>query len=195
MKTLKVGIASYEDMKARTLAIARGELRPKPSDPKVWFTSPESFARLLSNRNRALLAQIADTQPESLHELATTTGRMPSNLSRTLRTMERYGLVQLHKGVRGKVRPEVTYRDVQLEMPLMTKRDIHVVPHGQGWATRKEGAQRVGHTAGTQREAVELARTQAKRERVEVVIHRRSGEIRNSNSYGNDPNPPKDKVR
>ncbi len=35
MKTLKVGIASYEDMKARTLAIARGELRAKPGDPKV----------------------------------------------------------------------------------------------------------------------------------------------------------------
>ena len=84
MKTLKVGIASYEDMKARTMAIARGELRPKPSDPKVWFTSPESFAKLLSNRNRALLAQIADTHPASLHELATTTGRTPGNLSRTL---------------------------------------------------------------------------------------------------------------
>ena len=118
MKTLKVGIASYDDMKARTLAIARGELRPKAGDPKVWFTSPESFAKLLSNRNRALLGQIADTHPTSLHELATTTGRTPGNLSRTLKTMERYGLVRLHRGVRGAVRPEVAYRDVQLEMTL-----------------------------------------------------------------------------
>ena len=59
MKTLKIGIATYEDMKARTMAIARGELQPRPGDPKVWFTSPESFAKLLSNRNRALLAQIS----------------------------------------------------------------------------------------------------------------------------------------
>lgn len=118
MKTLKVGIASYEAMKARTLAIASGELKPKPGDPKVWFTSPESFAKLLSNRNRALLAQIADTQPSSLHELAASTGRTPGNLSRTLKTMERYGLVRLHKGERGKLRPEVPYRDVQLEMTL-----------------------------------------------------------------------------
>ena len=118
MKTLKVGIATYEDMKARTLAIARGELQPKAGDPKVWFTSPESFARVLSNRNRALLAQIADTHPSSLHELAASTGRTPSNLSRTLRTMERYGLVRLHKGERGKIRPEVPYRDVRLEMAL-----------------------------------------------------------------------------
>lgn len=118
MKTLKVGIASYEEMKARTMAIARGELHPKPSDPKVWFTSPESFARLLSNRNRALLARIVDTNPSSLHELAAATGRTPGNLSRTLKTMERYGLVRLHKGERGKLRPEVAYRDVRLEMVL-----------------------------------------------------------------------------
>jgi predicted transcriptional regulator len=118
MKTLKVGIASSEDMKARTLAIARGELRPKAGDPKVWFTSPESFAKLLSNRNRALLAQIVDTHPSSLQQLATTTGRTPGNLSRTLRTMERYGLVRLHRGVRGAVRPEVPYSDVRLEMTL-----------------------------------------------------------------------------
>jgi predicted transcriptional regulator len=118
MKTLKIGIASYDDMKARTMAIAKGELRLKPGDPKVWFTSPESFAKLLSNRNRALLAQIADTHPASLHELATSTGRTPGNLSRTLKTMERYGLVRLHKGERGRLRPEVPYSDVRLEMTL-----------------------------------------------------------------------------
>jgi predicted transcriptional regulator len=105
MKTLKVGIASYEDMKARTLAIAKGKLKPKANEPKVWFTSPESFAKLPSNRNRSLLAIIADTKPESLQTLALATGRTPGNLSRTLRTMERYGLVRLHKGARGAVRP------------------------------------------------------------------------------------------
>jgi predicted transcriptional regulator len=118
MKTLKVGIASYEEMKARTLAIARGELKPKAGSPKVWFTSPESFARILSNRNRALLAEIVQSQPESLHELAARTGRSPGNLSRTLRTMERYGLVRLHKGSRGMVRPEVPWQDVRLEISL-----------------------------------------------------------------------------
>ena len=118
MKTLKVGIASYEEMRARTLAIAQGELRPKPGEPKVWFTSPESLAKLLSNRNRALLAQIADTRPASLRDLAATTGRTPGNLSRTLKTMERYGLVRLHKGERGRLCAEVPYRDVHLEMSL-----------------------------------------------------------------------------
>lgn len=118
MKTLKVGIASCDAMKARTLAIVKGELKPKASDPKVWFTSPESFAKLLSNRNRSLLSVITETRPESLNELAARAGRTAGNLSRTLRMMERYGLARLHKGARGMVRPEVPYRDVQLEMTL-----------------------------------------------------------------------------
>ena len=62
MKTLKVGIASYEDMKARTLAIARGELRAKPGDPKLWCTSLEGFVKLLSNGNQAALSETAETQ-------------------------------------------------------------------------------------------------------------------------------------
>lgn len=75
----------------------------------------------------------------------------------------------------------------------MSKKDIHVVPHEDGWATKKEGASRAGSVSITQREAIEKAKTQAQRERVEVVIHNRKGQIRDSDSYGNDPNPPKDK--
>src|SRR4051794_22270126 len=54
MTTLKVGIASYEDMKARTMRIARGE-KPARGAPKVWFTSTESFSKVLSAGNRELL--------------------------------------------------------------------------------------------------------------------------------------------
>ena len=70
MKTLKVGIADYQSMKARTLRIVRGEERPGPNDPKVWFSSTESFARILSNGNRELLRTIAEQTPVSLDELA-----------------------------------------------------------------------------------------------------------------------------
>ena len=76
---------------------------------------------------------------------------------------------------------------------MSNKRDIHVVPHGDGWATKKEGAQRVGAITDTQRQAIERAREQAQREKVEVVIHRPNGVIRDSESYGRDPNPPRDK--
>lgn len=75
----------------------------------------------------------------------------------------------------------------------MTKKDIHVVPHKDGWATKKEGAQRAGVVVDTQKAAIDRARDQAKRDRVEIVIHRKDGSIRDSDSYGNDPNPPKDK--
>jgi predicted transcriptional regulator len=88
MKTLKIGI-TYEKMKAHTMAIARGTLKPRADEPKVWFTSTESFAKVLSNKNRALLAVIAATHPGSLQELAARTGRKASNLSRTLKTMGR----------------------------------------------------------------------------------------------------------
>lgn len=76
----------------------------------------------------------------------------------------------------------------------MPKRNIHVVPHPDGgWATRREGAGRTGSRHETQRDAIEIARTQAQREHVELVIHRADGRIRDSDSYGNDPIPPRDR--
>ena len=124
MRTLRVGIASYEQMKARTVAIARGEYRPAADEPKVWFTSAESFARVLSERNRALLGTIAESAPSSLARLAELTGRKKSNLSRTLRTMERYGFVHLIRGVRGSITARVPYHRISLILPLSTPRPV-----------------------------------------------------------------------
>ena len=77
---------------------------------------------------------------------------------------------------------------------MSKKRDIHVVPHKDGgWATRKEGAGRIGTRHATQHDAIDRARDQARRDRVEVVTHRKDGTIRDSDSYGNDPHPPKDR--
>jgi predicted transcriptional regulator len=59
MKTLKIGIASYEEMKARTVAIASGEYRPIPGEPKTWFPSVESAANVLASGNLELLKMIA----------------------------------------------------------------------------------------------------------------------------------------
>lgn len=125
MTTLKVGIASYEEMKARTLQIARGERRVAPSEPKVWFTSTESFAKVLSAGNRELLRIIAEMAPGSLDELAQMTGRAKSNLSRTLKTMEGYGLVRLARGERGRIMPKVVYDRVELDISLTQSKDAH----------------------------------------------------------------------
>ncbi|MCK0197404.1 DUF2188 domain-containing protein [Ancylobacter crimeensis] len=72
----------------------------------------------------------------------------------------------------------------------MSKR-IHVVPHPDGWATRREGASRAGSVHDTQAEASQAARSTAIREGGEVIIHRPDGRIRDADSYGNDPFPPK----
>ena len=102
-------------MKARTMAIARGERTPAKGEPKVWFTSIESFAKLLSEHNRQLPELIARERPRSLAELA---GRCKSNLSRTLKTMSQYGLVELRRGARGTLVPQVPYDQVRLDVPL-----------------------------------------------------------------------------
>jgi predicted transcriptional regulator len=116
MKTLKLGIASVEQYKARTMAIARGEYVPAADEPKVWFQSLETLAQVLSVKNRALLAVIAETNPASLNELAEKTGRAKSNLSRTLKTMESYDLIHFEKGRGREIAPRVKYSGVALEM-------------------------------------------------------------------------------
>lgn len=123
MSTLKVGIASYDEMKALTMAIARGQRKLGPQEPRVWFPSTESFARVLSAANRDLLRVIAEKTPGSLDELAALTGRKKSNLSRTLKTMENYGLVRLERGVRGRIAAKVVHERIELELPLVGKRN------------------------------------------------------------------------
>ena len=118
MKTLKIGIADYDRMKARTIAIANGEYKPARGEPMVWFTSIESFAKVLSQRNRELLAMIGREKPRSVTELAELSGRSKSNLSRTLKTMSRYGLVELKEGERGTLVPRTPYDRVQLDVSL-----------------------------------------------------------------------------
>jgi len=78
-----------------------------------------------------------------------------------------------------------------LWMEFQMSKRIHVVPHGADWAARREGTTRVGSVHGTQAQAEAAARATAIRERGEVVIHRPNGRIRDANSYGSDPFPPK----
>ena len=122
MTTLRVGIASYEEMKARTLAVASGQRRIAAGEPKVWFTSTESFARVLSKGNRELLRIIAEEAPGSLDELARISGRAKSNLSRTLKTMAGYGLVRLERGARGRLAAKVVHDRVELDLPIAHRR-------------------------------------------------------------------------
>src|ERR1700692_4648579 len=124
MTTLKVGIANYAEMKARTMAVAHGKRRITSGEPKVWFTSTESFAKILSAGNRDRLWVIAEQAPASLDELSRITGKAKSNLSRTLRTMAGYGLVRLASGPREQSTPQVTHDRVELDLPLTRPRKM-----------------------------------------------------------------------
>ena len=88
---------SQKEIRERTLAIAQGKYKPKPDEPKVWFTSIRSLAEVLSDENQVLLQVITEKKPGSLTELAEITGRQLSNLSRTLKTLSAYGFVKLEK--------------------------------------------------------------------------------------------------
>jgi len=69
----------------------------------------------------------------------------------------------------------------------------HVVPRGNSWGVRGEKNSRLTSTHRTQTDAIKVAREIAINQQSEVVIHRKDGRIRDKDSYGNDPHPPKDR--
>lgn len=116
MTTLKICIADYEEMRARRSDDEAG--RPGPVERRVWFSSAEAFARVLSATNLALLRAIDETAPASLDELARITGKNITTISRTLKTMESYGLVRLERTAAGRVAPRVVHDRVELDLRL-----------------------------------------------------------------------------
>ncbi len=139
MKTLRVGIASREGYRKRTIAIAKGEYVPSKGEPKIWFESVGTLSQVLSDQNQDLLRLILQTHPESLHELAERSGRATSNLSRTLRKMEQYGLVCLEQGPNRQLVPRVNYSGVEFKLsfqvdssnPLPSSRTIAFTGRGR----------------------------------------------------------------
>ena len=100
-RVLKIGIISKEDYIKRTIAIAKGEYKPRKNEPKIWFESTKSMSQILSTENQKLLRTILENKPDSITELERITNRKKSNLSRTLKTLEKYGIVELKK-IKGK---------------------------------------------------------------------------------------------
>lgn len=76
---------------------------------------------------------------------------------------------------------------------MAKQKNQHVTPHPDGgWQVKGAGNEKATVKTSTQKEAIEIARTIAENKNSEVVIHGRNGQIRDKDSYGNDPNPPKD---
>lgn len=69
----------------------------------------------------------------------------------------------------------------------------HVTPHPQGgWQVKGSGNEKATKITTTQNQAIKAAVEIAKQQHTEVVIHGRDGKIRDKDSYGHDPYPPKD---
>ncbi|MDR2873052.1 MAG: DUF2188 domain-containing protein [Xanthomonadaceae bacterium] len=75
----------------------------------------------------------------------------------------------------------------------MSKKNQWVVPvdGGKQWGVRGEGNERLTSIHNTQQEAFKHAREIAINQKSEVFIQGQSGQIRERNTYGNDPFPPK----
>ena len=115
MKTLKIGIAGCDRMRARAVENVSGEHEPARGEPTVRFISIEIFTKMLSQCNRELLAMIAQERPDSLTELADLAERSKPDLLRTLTMMSCYGLVELEEGQHGTQVPRVLYDRVSLD--------------------------------------------------------------------------------
>lgn len=122
MKRVKVGIMPLKDFQVYTRDIVTGKHQRKRGEPKIWFSSMAALAQVLSDRNRELLALIAEQEPESLSELSDLSGRAQSSLTRTLKKMEGYGLVTIKRGKHGRLQPSVPYSDIVLDMSIGTAR-------------------------------------------------------------------------
>ena len=70
----------------------------------------------------------------------------------------------------------------------------HVVRSSDGgWAVKKGGSSKATKVYSTQKEAVTAGREIAKKQNAEFYVHGKDGKIREKDSYGKDPLPPKDK--
>jgi len=114
MKAL-IGVMPEANIRQRMLAIVKGEYKPEAGEPKIWFTSVNALAQVLSNENIELLRLMDEQKPESLTELAEISGRQKSNLSVTLKTLSSRGFVRLEKQGRG-VKPVALFTDFDIQV-------------------------------------------------------------------------------
>ncbi len=90
-------------------------------------------------------------------------------------------------------KPVGTGNSMMEDLEMSKKGNQHVTPHPDGWAVRREGSIRPSSIHPAQRDAVDKAREISRNQGTELLIHGRNGQIRERDSHGHDPCPPKDK--
>jgi len=72
----------------------------------------------------------------------------------------------------------------------MGKKNVHIVPDSGQWAIKREDSKKASELFKEQEKAINRGRVIAKQDKVELFIHGRDGQIKERDSYGNDPYPP-----
>ena len=65
----------------------------------------------------------------------------------------------------------------RLSASVEPMRDVHVVPHYDGWAIKRDQGLRVSRLADSQEDAIEFGKRMAKRDKVNLVIHDVDGNV------------------
>jgi predicted transcriptional regulator len=114
-RILHIGIAPREYIHRRMLDIAEGAGRRQPDEPRVWFTSAEALARVLSKKNMILIETIRHSGPASVTELAERVGRNKTNVLRSLKTLKQFEIVDFDEGEGGRKAPRLNYDDFRVD--------------------------------------------------------------------------------
>jgi hypothetical protein len=72
------------------------------------------------------------------------------------------------------------------------KGNIWITPHKDGWAVKREKAERSTAVTPTKEEAVKIGNELGRKDKVGVITQKKNGVIQSNDSHGHDPNPPKD---
>ncbi|MFC1537096.1 transcriptional regulator [Pseudomonadota bacterium] len=102
MSSIRFKIASDQEIRTRMLDIAAGRVKPSASDPKIWVRSVDEFSKLMSEKNVNLLAAIRSQHPKSISELAQNIHEDQGNLTKRLKMLASFGLVELVEGERSR---------------------------------------------------------------------------------------------
>ena len=115
VRILRVGIAPPSYVRERMIKIARGE-KPSANEPRVWVSSLDALFKVLTEKNMLLLEIIRNSQPQSLTELAEIAHRALPNVTRTLRSLERLGIVEIEERKDGKKVPIALWEGDKVEL-------------------------------------------------------------------------------
>jgi len=102
MKSIRIGVASDQEIRQRMLDIAAGRITPTAQEPKIWVRSVDEFRKLMSEKNVNLLAAIRTQHPKSISELAQNIHEDQGNLTKRLKMLASFGLVELEEGERSR---------------------------------------------------------------------------------------------